>query len=287
MHTLLLMLPLLLLPATAAAVIIDSGDGSGNTSAPMSDPGWDNVGLRGSLTAVYLGDGWVITAEHTGLGDVVFSGLPHQWVPGTEVTIQNPDSSFADLRLFAIHPVPNLPTLGISATAPAPGEEVVLAGNGRDRGAATSFDPNGPPPPGPIEGYLWLGSQSLRWGTNEVDSFDSIAIGSRITESFASSFDRGATAHEAVVANGDSGGAVFYDNGGEWELAGILFALGQFEGQPAGTALYGNLSWAVDLAFYRDAIDAAFALPEPRGGLWWGLAAVLLLHLRHHRHHRR
>jgi hypothetical protein len=40
----LLFLPALLLPAAAAAVLIDSGDGTGNTTAPSPDPGWDHVG---------------------------------------------------------------------------------------------------------------------------------------------------------------------------------------------------------------------------------------------------
>ncbi|MCG8590250.1 MAG: hypothetical protein MJE66_13240, partial [Proteobacteria bacterium] len=39
------------------AVIIDSGDGTGNTAAPPSDPGFAHVGRRSSTTAVYLGNG--------------------------------------------------------------------------------------------------------------------------------------------------------------------------------------------------------------------------------------
>jgi hypothetical protein len=34
-----------------SAVIIASGDGSGNTTAPPDDPGFANVGIRGSGTA--------------------------------------------------------------------------------------------------------------------------------------------------------------------------------------------------------------------------------------------
>jgi hypothetical protein len=42
--------------AGAAAVIIDSGDGTGNTSAPSPDPGFANVGTRYSAYgAVYIG----------------------------------------------------------------------------------------------------------------------------------------------------------------------------------------------------------------------------------------
>ena len=52
----------LALAASATAVIIDSGDGTGNTTAPLpDDPGWSNVGIRDNgpmtlaLTGVYLG----------------------------------------------------------------------------------------------------------------------------------------------------------------------------------------------------------------------------------------
>ncbi len=39
------------------AVVITAG--SGNTSAPADDPGWDYVGARGGATCVYLGNNWV------------------------------------------------------------------------------------------------------------------------------------------------------------------------------------------------------------------------------------
>jgi hypothetical protein len=272
-----LLLALMLCSPPAAAVLIDSGDGTGNISAPSPDPGWANVGFRGSLSAVYLGNSYVITAAHAGFGDVVFNGTPHRAVPGTDVILRNPDSSATDLRLFSIHPAPALPALPVSAVAPEIGDQILLAGNGRDRGAETSFDPNGPPPPGPVGGHLWLGSQSLRWGTNEVDSFSTLSLGGAVSESFSALFDAGSTPHEGVAATGDSGGAVFHNTGSQWELAGIMVAVSQFVGQPANTSIYGNGVISVDLSVYRDDIMAVVALPEPSGGLWWGALAVLVL----------
>ncbi|MFB3117676.1 MAG: hypothetical protein ACE1ZP_02830, partial [Myxococcota bacterium] len=40
-------------PGDAQAVIIETGDGTGNVIAPPDDPGWANLGTRGSTTAVY------------------------------------------------------------------------------------------------------------------------------------------------------------------------------------------------------------------------------------------
>ncbi len=283
MRSALLLLPLLVVSAPIAAVLIDSEPGTGNTNAPSPDPGWNNVGLRGSLSVVYLGNSYVITASHTGVGDVVFNGMTHQAVPGTDVVFRNPDNSVTDVRVFSIFPIPALPALPISAVGPGIGDDITMAGNGRDRGAVTSYDPNGPPLPGPIGGYLWLGSRSLRWGTNQVAAFGTVELSGTVTESFSATFDAGATPHEGIATTGDSGGAVFYDNGSQWELAGILFAISLLGGQPPSTSIYGNVTHMVDLAVYRDEILDAIALPEPGGGLWWGAVALLGLFQRRHR----
>jgi len=63
-----------------------------------------------------------------------------------------------------------------------------------------------------------------------------------------------ATEHEAQVAVGDSGGAVFTKSRDGWELAGILFAANTYSEQPPETALFGNVSLAADLSHYRDQI---------------------------------
>ena len=41
-----------------SAVVIVSGDGSGNTTIPLDDPGFVNVGQMGVGSAVYLGNRW-------------------------------------------------------------------------------------------------------------------------------------------------------------------------------------------------------------------------------------
>jgi hypothetical protein len=54
---------------------------------------------------------------------------------------------------------------------------------------------------------------------------------------------------------------VFIKDGGVWELAGVMFAIGEYAGQPAELALYGNLTYAADLASYRSQI-IEIARPE-------------------------
>jgi hypothetical protein len=245
-------LPVRLLPAFALglclawpshAVIIDSGDGTENTSAPDDDPGWAHVGRKGGSTVIYLGNGWVLTANHVGIGDVVFQGVPYPAVEGSSIRLQNETGPPADLCVFRIDPRPVLPILPIRDSTPTVGTAVTMIGNGRNRGPETSWRG--------YEGYEWLSSRTMRWGTNLVDGFDTQFD----TKAFSTDFTQtGGTAHEAQAANGDSGGAVFIKDGGVWELAGVLFAIGTHMGQPYETALYENLSYAADLAVYRDQI---------------------------------
>jgi hypothetical protein len=278
-----------LLALPAGAVIIDSGDGTGNTTAPpegpgeLGDPGWDYVGTMGGVTAVYLRNGWVLTANHVAIGTVVFGGVSYDPLLGSEIRLDNGDGTFADLKLFGITPEPGLPELPIRASTNLPNGTVILIGNGRDRGAATDSDdptvwipPPNPPFP-PIQGYLWAGSRSLRWGTNVVEDFwpgdplDTVA--------FYTVFDApgpGYTADEAQGANGDSGGALFAKQGSTWELAGILYVIGLWEGQVNNSALYGNRTGAADLSFYRDDIMDITAVPEPGGSLLLGAGIAFL-----------
>ena len=261
----------------AGAVIIDSGDGSGNTSAPSPDPGWAHLGraVGPNLTVVYLGDGAILTANHVGIQDVDLGGVIYTAVPGSNVRISNGDGSFADLLLFEVFPHPPLPSLDIVAATPAMGTPIIAAGRGRDRGAATSWNPPGPG--GSIDGYLWDPTSTLRWGTNHLEVFPTERVLG--TEAMGSEFDEFpvASPHEAQAATGDSGGAAFVDNGGNWELAGLLFAIAEFENQPADTSLYGQITYFADLAFYKAEIENLVMMPEPRGALGWGGLAVCAL----------
>jgi len=228
----------------AAAVLIDSGDGTGNTTAPADDPGFIHVGKRSQFSAVYVGNGWVLTANHTGVGPVEIDGVSYPDVAGSKVRFDDGGVA-ADLMAFQIDPYPALPILPISANPSLTGESVIMAGNGNDRGAAVTEC-------GAIDGYAWSGSKSIRWGTNTIDSY----LTALSTRSLVTDFDQGGSLHEAQNVNGDSGGALFVKNGTDWELAGILFALGAFGCQSPMTSLYGNQSYSVDLATYRSQIIA-------------------------------
>jgi hypothetical protein len=225
--------------APAGAVIIDFGDGTGNTSAPAEDPGWKYVGLRAGLTAVYLGNGWVATANHVAAGEVVLDGTSYPAVAESKIQIGS-----ADLAVFQIDPAPAWDLLPISSDPDITGATVILIGQGRDRGAAqTACLPK-------KNGYLWAGPKTKRWGENVV--FEHVNV--LDTDSFFTVFDKSGLTYEAQAADGDSGGGVFVKNGGDWELAGLMYVSGTWGCQPANSAFYANTTYASDLAAYRDVI---------------------------------
>ena len=69
----------------------------------------------------------------------------------------------------------------------------------------------------------------------------------------------GQTSDEAQAAPGDSGGGVFYKNSSGWELSGMIYAIDTLPSQPGNTAVYGDTTYAADIATYRSQILAIAA----------------------------
>jgi hypothetical protein len=258
----ILCLLLALFGSPAQAVIIASGDGTGNTIAPADDPGWANVVQVGLLTGVYLGSGWVLTANHAagqGGSNVTIGGAVYEPVVGSKVQLET-GAWNADLALFQVARDPGLPDVAIRSSLPPQVAEVVMIGLGKNRGAATRtcFPPR--------DGWLWGPGRAMRWGTNAVhDNEIDFGISGTVTRAFSTRFDVGpSTPHEAQAASGDSGGAVFIKNGATWELAGIMTAINSCA---ASTAVDGDLTYAADLSYYRDQIDALASVPACDDGL--------------------
>jgi hypothetical protein len=241
------------------AVIIVTGDGTGNTTAPSDDPGFDNVGSVNGLSGVYLGNGWVLTAGHVGSGPIEFGGITYQPVPGSFQKLTGGTATFADVALVRMAGDPGLPTIALATTTPTTGSNVVMIGRGLSRGAAASWNGN--------DGWGWTSPMVKRWGANRVST---TGIPILNTESMILNFDGpgpAAVSHEAHVAIGDSGGAVYWKSSGTWYLAGTLFAALNFGSQPANTSLYGNATAAAEVSFYRSEIIAIVSVPACSNGL--------------------
>lgn len=255
-----ILLPLLLLAAPANAILVDTSTPQHNEQPPPDDPGWRNIGRRGQTTAIYLGDGWVLTARHSGLGPVELEGQAYQPVEDSEHWVSSPGGGAqADLLLFRIEPAPDLPGLALRRRPVRRGEKTLLIGYGQGRGDPAIGGP----------GFRLDPRRGKRWGTNRVEA-TGIAIRGplrTLTHCFAMTFTSGDTAHEAQATVGDSGGAVFVPGRKRWRLAGVMLSVAGQPGQAKNEVLYGNQTQAADLSAYAPEIqavlDGTFRRPEP------------------------
>lgn len=296
-----LLAAILLVPGPAEAVIIQTVSGSGNTTAPADDPGWGNVSSSGNGTAIYLGDHWMITANHVNIGTVTLGGQSFSVVPGSTVRLTNGGapgrSAFTDLKMFRIDGTPvGVPDIRISSTTPAVSTPVTMIGAGRNRGAFTRWNVNQATNPwtwtitgsgGNFAGYQTLTSRAVRWGTNEVDATGIwVNDGSSDIYSLSTIFDEQPGSSEAQAVYGDSGGGLFVKAGSVWQLAGVIYTVDGYSGQPnvAATPVFGNETFMADLSYYRPQI--LVYVPEPTT-LGLAVLAVATLAVGRARHRRR
>jgi hypothetical protein len=290
----------------ASALVVAPPATNNNMSAPVDDPGWLNVGDRG----IYLGNQWVLTANHVGAGTTVFPGVgTFAAVSGSSVRLQNPMGQGltmdTDLLLYRLASDPGLPTLSIASATPAPGELLTLIGDGNAvtpstmethwqvTGSSPNFTWTEVPSGGNAHGYK-SNTQAKLWGTNRVENDEPIFnemdadhttvvnTGNGDVISLFTDFDNpndavsGPTSSEAQALTGDSGSAIFYKENGNWVLAAVTHAILTFEDQPmlGLTAVYGNLTLGADLASYRDQILQVTAIPEAGGLALVGVVAA-------------
>jgi len=86
--------------------------------------GWNYVGQVNGASGVYLGNGWVLTAAHVGMGNFILSGNTYEAVAGSSHSISNSNGT-VDVVLFQI----NTTALGSNAILSLPA--LVLNSSGR------------------------------------------------------------------------------------------------------------------------------------------------------------
>jgi hypothetical protein len=114
-------------------------------------------------------------------------------------------------------------------------------------------------------GFKTTSTRVPRWGENNVsDASEFINYGAGNVQMYVTTFNGGARTHEAQAVNGDSGGAVFLNDGGNWYLSGMMLTVSIFENQPSGTytAVLGNETYSADLSYYSDEILTITGIPE-------------------------
>jgi len=265
----------------AGAAIVAGGDGTQNSTSSGAGGGWAYVSpmsnIYGAASVVYLGEYagqyWALRSRHSGSpadGTLSFNGVPVNRIVGSEIQVLNDPNdpgSGTDLVLFRIDADPGLANLNLIENPLAVGTSVKMIGNGRNRDPdLTMWRANWTETTNPMlaaySGYKWDTGNTKRWGDNVIHDFGSGNItGQGIVDYFRTDFDN--VSGEAQGATGDSGGgAFFYDPVEEdWYLAGVMITVGTFSGQPAETAVFGNVTYLADISQYSAFI--LNAIPEP------------------------
>ncbi len=246
-------------PPSAALVFASPGT-EPSDEIPPDFPYWEHITQRryDGPTVIYLGGGYALTARHVGMGEIELLGVMYEPARGSRRNLLNVNGTAADAMLFEVEreaALPDLPLLPIAAEPVMPGEDVLLIGFGRGRDKVTEFELNGRT----HFGFSWSDRGAKRWGTNRIDSANEIlqqskfytrAMSFRFDEPFAPT----ATRYEAHAATGDSGGAVFVQREGDWQLIGLMVSISGNSRIPKSSTLYGDTTFAADLTYYRDEI---------------------------------
>jgi len=275
-------------PLGAVQVYGTNGTGISYTTAPSDDFGFANVGQVFDTTdhfytsGVYLRNGWMLSAYHEvrsgsngfAFGNVLLDGIIYGVNASTAVRILDPITQTpVDLAMYQLTTLPTDPaltTVVISATTPAVSSNLILIGNGFNRAESLTYwtdswiETNGIGYT--YSGYLYGAGQSMRWGTGTLSGTTSTDDGYGVTSFFNSTFQ--SATGSAMGAPGDSGGGVFYKNGSEWELSGIMLSIDTYPGQPIfSTSAFGNKTEAADLAYYSSQINSVMAI-SPGYSAW-------------------
>jgi hypothetical protein len=275
-----------------AGAFATSSDATVNITPPSDDPGFYNVGNYGDASAIYLGNGWVLTASHT-QGSTTTLTFPDRTVAGQldtatyqpvtnsgvilKNTVGPQAGSTSDLEIFKIDTTtspfgaPNLPNLTLSSSTPAIGATVVGIGRGVDRSATQTFWDNSAPmwqtttqALAMHTGYITAGPEVMRWGNNQVaDVNQTYSLGgtgsnTKYVQAFTTQFDQNLPSAGGTALTSEFQATNGDSGGAVFEKVGSLWVLaGMIEGVvPVGGQPYPNSNQQFTAAFGETTIIA-------------------------------
>jgi hypothetical protein len=203
--------------ATAAQAIIfyqtaDPAYGSTAPTGTLLDSGWQLQGNWIGFLGTPISAHHFVAANHIG-GSV---GDPFVFNGATYTTIAVSHDAESDLTIWEVSG-----TFPFWATLYTKTNEVglplVVFGSGLSRGDEIRVS-------GVLKGWMWGANGGvLRWGQNRVAGI--AAGGTGLGDLLYATFDHNGGPNEAHLAVGDSSGAVFIQDSGQWKLAGINYAV--------------------------------------------------------------
>lgn len=246
----------------AHAIVIYGGagiDAPANDTAPAGfEDAWARVGRNGNGTAVYLGNGYLLTAAHVNSSTAfnVENDSIYSVVDTTGIILENANGSDSDLRLIRIavpqgtglydlDPLPIITTSLITPGSNDPTGILIGTGVGQDEAQPVTINFK--------QGFHWSETRDNRWAELEVGSSESVSIDdgniSRTINGFSSTFKATGSNEDGIAARNDSGAPLFYDNGSEVVLVGLTHSVTQLE-----QSLNNDKTFLSDLSLYYDQI---------------------------------
>ena len=199
-----------------AVILFDTGDPSVNSTEPGGDlagSGWQYEGDWGGFLGTPISPSFFISAAHIGLAGngLSFGGNTYSLAG----TYSQPGS---DLLIWKI--AGTFPSFApLYSKSDEDGQHLVVIGRGTQRGAERPLD-------NVLRGWDWGPSDGVRrWGENDVTAIVPYSGHDLVYATFDQHVVPNDHPNEAHLSSGDSGGAVFINDGGTWKLAGINFAV--------------------------------------------------------------
>ncbi|MEM6820760.1 MAG: PEP-CTERM sorting domain-containing protein [Verrucomicrobiota bacterium] len=271
-------------PASDALILLNHNN---NDITITSDPGtgvpWTNVAqiTNGSSSptgsGVYLGNQFIITANHVPVTNIVIDGQTFTIDTAFNTggyTNGSMQIGTADLKIVRLTADPELTVSGLTNinlntnTVLDRNRDVTLIGYGQGRGTEVAG-----------QGWNWgSGTEDQRWGTNRTLA-GTITDGN--TTFLQTEFNNNGTDTEAALALNDSGSAMFYEFSGTWYLSGIGIGVdtnGQslYDNDPGASGNQPDRNFFGRVSTYEGLISAAIAIPEPSTYILLGLGLGVL-----------
>lgn len=265
----------LLVGGIAQAVILFGLDNSANQTDPGTGVPFDAVarvsntaGTTLGGSAVHIGGGWMLTANHVGPFDsATFDGTTFYSRDTSIATVQ---LGTADMKLFRLTETPTVSAANIYAgSSENTGSATIIGwGVGRDPNVAVNSS---------TVGWGNNSTSAKRWGLNNPAGLTTINSGGYDFEALftilgsSNGVPPGSGANEAAVTLLDSGGGMFQQIDGIWYLIGIATNVETFGsssfGNNANIAGRGDANFYARVSNYYDQILSVTAIPEPSAAM--------------------
>ncbi len=236
----------LALASAQAVILYRTGDAGENTTEPTgpgyANSGWQYEGSWGGFLGTPFAPHFFLSAAHIGnAGSSIFlfqnqtyHVIDYAYDPQSDLVIWKVAEEFPSFAPLYSH-------------TDEVGLRLIAIGRGTQRGAPILLN-------NALKGWAWGGGDGVqRWGENVVSSILPYGTNNDLVRS---AFDEIGLPNECHLSVGDSGGAVFIQDGETWKLAGINFAVDTFYADSAG---HGYLEAALfDRAGYFDSDNGSY-----------------------------